>query len=145
MKSLIPILVCLLGCQPDQGELDKIEAQLKDDPTRGGKVGTLVGLNVRKHAASLAKGLTRPLQECGLAEGARQTDVSMTVARADTVLQSWSERRWYNAHAGALRIDYNFTENGTKSSDHRLLWQKSEDTWLTRTGLDEHWYRRRAT
>ncbi|MEZ4461898.1 MAG: hypothetical protein R3E66_19685 [bacterium] len=145
MKRFVPIILCVMGCQPDPGDLDRIEAQLKDDPTRGGKVGTQIGLSVRKHAISHAKDILRPVHDCGLAEGPRRTEVSVTVSRSDKVLQAWKETRWYNADSAALRVDFQFVENGTSSPEHRLLWQKYENAWLTRTDLDDRWFSRRAT
>lgn len=99
---------------------DEIEAQLRHDPDRPGRVGQLVGVQTSQRAMRIATAASNaPDERCALALTAQQrwtAELSLLRRRGETIAGAWTETRTLDitADAVAMTIAANFrTEIGT--------------------------------
>lgn len=150
-------LTCLLAttvaCNPAEQQLpapEEFEAQLRDDPSRPGRVGQLVGVAISQHAhqhAQMIADAPNPLCVGAPEPGQRWiAELSLERRRGTSVVAAWSETRTLDRSTDAVAMrsaaDYR-TESGgkgTRAVEWRVL---PTGTFIgTQANGKDLWFRR---
>lgn len=140
MRAPLPVsLSCILfallvfaGCDDLRERLDssEIEERLRDDPTRPGKVGTVVGVGVYQHARRAAKHIvTRADPRCALRPGRGETwvfETRLERRRADAVIAWWEETRRFTQDADGdldLTLHATFMTRIGQTGSREMAWR----------------------
>ncbi len=145
MRRTIPLIllaISIVGCDAirDAWSDPDVEAALRNEPGRGGKVGTLVALQVAKSARSTSREISQPrLAPCTTAatpSTQRVLELLITRTQGDEFLTRWEETRTLYIDAAdnsELRWRGKFiTLVGTEGTREGGVIQTREGTWVAR-------------
>lgn len=145
-------MLAALACQQARDLVDpeEIEAELKREPGRAGKVGGLVGVTLQQHASRITRAIAEaPDARCvwGAHADTRWIgELAIERHRGGTLVSRWTETRTLDQRATAVAMRYSATfrteigTSGTREAEWRIT---PEGTFLAAPGTDgDLWIRR---
>ncbi len=136
-------VAALMACQPNEAELRELEARLKVDSSRSGKVGLVVALGTRAQAVAVARSLSRPLNlDCELPSGSRRTTTVVEVSRGGTPLQGWNETRLFSVAPPYLSVAAKYRTELGQTNTQQLAWTIDRGEFLAKDPLSDTWFAR---